>query len=311
MNLHQLRIFQAVARHLSYRRAAEELILSQPAVSMQVKALEKSVGQELFEQIGRRIYLTEAGRELSTYCTRIFALLDEAQQVLDDLKGLQRGALKVVATTTVGIYVVPRALGIFHRRHPSINVSLSVENWSAAHDLLTRNEVDLAVGGYVEDDHDLAFEPFMPNELVVIASPEHRLAGQSRIPLQELQSEVFLVREAGSGTRATMEGALRERGFIPRLGMELSRNGAIKQAVAADLGIAVLSRQACLYELASGALIALDVEGFPVLRHWCVVHLRDKHLSAAALAFKQFLLHYRHPDPFAAAAPGQRAFTGE
>lgn len=293
LNLHQLRIFQAVAQQRSYSRAAEVLFLSQPGVSLQVKALEKSVGLPLFEKVGRNLRLTEAGHELMTYSERIFALLDETQLVLEELGGAKRGTVKVAASTTAGIYIVPAALGAFHRENPKVKLTLDVVNRFTVQERLLNDEVDMAVMGLIEDAHDLEVAEFVPNELVVIASPRHPLAEASQIPLEELSSEIFLLREAGSGTRTDVERLLLNKGVQVHIGMELRSSGAIKQAVAADLGIGVMPLRALELELMAGRLVVLDVVGFPVDRHWSLVRRSGRHLSATAQALWEFLLEYR------------------
>ncbi len=293
MNLHQLEIFRVVAQTRSYSRAAATLFLSQPAVSMQVRALERSLGLPLLERRGRTLRLTEAGRELLNYSERIFALLDETKMVLDELRGARRGTVNVAASTTAGIYVVPALLGSFHRQHPGVNLTLDVLNRYAVHERLLNDEADLAIMGLIEDVHDLEVAEFLPNELVVTASPRHPLAARARIPLEELGRETFLLREAGSGTRTDVERIFAQHGVPLRLGMELRSSGAIKQAVAAELGITVIPLAALELELATGRLIILDVVGFPVLRHWSLVRRAGRHLSAAARALWDFLIAYR------------------
>jgi DNA-binding transcriptional LysR family regulator len=293
INLHQLRIFQAVAEHGGYSRAAAALFLSQPGVSLQVKALERSIGLPLFEKVGRTLHLTEAGRELLSYSERIFALLDETRLVMEELGGGRRRTVKVAASTTAGIYVVPPALGAFHRRSPGVTLTLDVLNRFTVQKKLLDNDVDLAVMGLIEDEHDLEVATFVPNELVVIASPRHPFAERANIPLDDLADDVFLAREAGSGTRIDTERLLAARGLRPHVGMELRSSGAIKQAIAADLGIAVMPLAALELELATGRLIVLDVAGFPVHRHWSLARRAGSHPSAAAAALWDFLLSYR------------------
>jgi DNA-binding transcriptional LysR family regulator len=291
--LHQLRIFQAVARQGSYSQVAAELFISQPGVSMQIKALERSLGLPLFEKAGRGVQLTEAGRELLRYSEQVLALLDEARLVLEELGGLRRGTVKLAASTTAGIYVAPAALGAFHRRYPGIQLSLDVVNRFTAQQRVLANEVDLAIMGLIEDAQQLEIAEFLPNTLVVIASPRHALAGAAAIPFEALQDETFLLREAGSGTRTDTESLFTRAGFAPRVGMELRSMGAIKQAVAADLGIAVMPHDALELELQTGRLVILDVVGFPVGRHWSLVRRAGRRVSAAAGAFWEFLLEYR------------------
>ncbi len=293
INLHQLRIFQAVAQHGGYSRAAAALYLSQPGVSLQVKALEKSIGLPLFEKVGRTLHLTEAGRELLSYSERIFTLLDETRLVMEELGGGRRGTIKVAASTTAGIYVVPTALGAFHRQSPGVKLTLDVLNRFTVQKRLLDNEVDMAVMGLIEDAHDLEVARFVPNELVVIASPRHPLAGQSQIPLEDLSDDMFLLREVGSGTRIDTERLLTARGLRLKVGMELRSSGAIKQAVAADLGIAVMPLAALELELVTGRLVVLDVIGFPVHRYWSLARRAGSHPSAAAAALWDFLIAYR------------------
>jgi DNA-binding transcriptional LysR family regulator len=293
INLHQLRIFRSVAEHGSYSRAATALYLSQPGVSLQVKALERSIGLPLFEKVGRTLHLTEAGRELLGYSERIFTLLDETRLVMEELGGGRRGTVKVAASTTAGIYVVPPALGAFHRQLPEVKLTLDVLNRFTVQKKLLDNEVDLAVMGLIEDPHDLEVAQFVPNELVVIASPRHPLAGQRNIPLEELSRETILLREAGSGTRVDTQGFFEQRGLTLHVGMELRSSGAIKQAVAADLGIALMPLAAIELEIITGRLVVLNVAGFPVHRHWYLARRAGSHASAAATALWNFLIAYR------------------
>jgi DNA-binding transcriptional LysR family regulator len=293
MNLHQLEIFRAVAVCGSVSRAAEALFLSQPGVSLQIKALEKSLGLQLFEKHGRTLRLTDAGHELLKYSERIFALLDETRQVMEELSGAQRGTVKVAASTTAGIYVVPPALGAFHRANPQIKLTLDVVNRITAQERLLNDEVDLAVMGLIEHPQDLEVEAFAPNELVVIAAPDHPLTRRRQIPLEALAGETLLLREQGSGTRTDVEAMLKERGIEVSIMMELRSSGAIKQAVAAGLGVAVMPLGALELELLAQRVAVLDVVGFPVMRSWSLARRPGRRLSAAAEALWQFLLAYR------------------
>jgi DNA-binding transcriptional LysR family regulator len=290
LTLRQLRIFEAVARHLSYTRASEELHLTQPAVSMQIKQLEQAVGLPLFEQLGKRIYLTEAGREMERYSRAITALLQEASQVFDELKGLKRGRLTIAVASTAN-YFVPQLLATFCQRYPEVTVSLNVTNRKQLLQALMENEADLVIMGQPPGNLDLAAESFMENPLVVIAPPTHALAGARAIPLQRLEQETFLVREQGSGTRLAMERWFRENGVTLLTPMEMSSSEAIKQGVEAGLGLGLLSLHTLEMELALGRLVILDVQRFPILRHWYVVHRQGKRFSAVAQAFKEFILN--------------------
>ena len=294
INLHQLHIFRAVAEQGSYSRAAAALYLSQPGVSLQVKALEKSIGLPLFEKVGRTLHLTEAGKELLGYSERIFGLLEETRLVMEELSGGRRGTIKVAASTTAGIYVVPPVLGAFHREYPDVKLTLDVLNRFTVQKLLLDNDVDMAVMGLIEDAHDLEVAEFVPNELVVIGSPRHPFAAQSNIPITALSSETFLLREAGSGTRIDTQRLFEGRDLKLNVGMELRSSGAIKQGVAADLGIAVIPLGAIELEIAARKLIVLDVVGFPVHRHWYLARRAGSHPSAAAAALWKFMLDYRN-----------------
>lgn len=290
LNLHQLATFQVVAKHCSYVRAAEELHFSQPAVSAQIRKLEEAMGIKLFEQIGRKTYLTQAGEELYHYSQKIFTVIDEALETVEELRGPDHGRLRVGADTTVGTYVIPSLLGKFQKGYPAVEISLDVVSRASLVDRIMNNQIDMAIVGRVTDDIPVVIEPFAPNELVLVAPPYHRLAGQVHVPMQELEKEHFLLREIGSGTRASLEIALQEAEVPLHVSMHMGNNSAIKQGVAAGLGIALISRVALDMELETNRLVILDVEGFPIMRQWRIVHLKDKHLSATALAFKEFLL---------------------
>ncbi|MCG6898112.1 MAG: LysR family transcriptional regulator [Thiocapsa sp.] len=289
VSLRQLRVFEAVARQLSYTRAAEELHLSQPAVSMQVRQLEEEAGLPLFERLGNRILLTEAGRELHEYSRSVNRLLQEMQEVLESLKGVNRGRLHLAVASTVN-YFAPRLLAIYHRRYPGIGLQLDVTNRERLVRLLEDNAVDLVLMGIPPTDVQVESEAFMENPLVVIAPPDHALARERAIPLTRLAEEVFVMREPGSGTRQTMERFFSERGLTIRPGMQMTRNEAVKQAVRSGLGLSVVSLHTIELELETRRLVTLDVEGFPDRRQWHLVYRRGKRLSPAANAFREFVL---------------------
>jgi DNA-binding transcriptional LysR family regulator len=289
LTLRQLKVFEAVARHLNYTRAAEELHLTQPAVSMQVRQLEESLGVACFEQLGKRIHLTEAGQELLGYARSITQQLDELEGVLSRMKGLSGGRLRISVATTAN-YFIPTLLGSFSRRYPDVTVSLDVTNRETLLRQLSENTVDLVVMGQPPAEADVTAQAFMDNPLVVVAPPDHPLAKQKKIPLARIQEETFLVRESGSGTRIAMERFFSERGMRLKTGMEVGSNEAIKQSVQAGLGLGLLSRATIEQELTLKRLVVLDVADLPIMRHWYVVHRKGKRLSAAAEAFKQFLL---------------------
>ncbi len=289
LTLRQLRVFESVVRHLSFSRAAEELSLSQPAVSMQIKQLEENVGLPLFEQLGKRIYLTEAGHELLHYSRAVTQQLTEMEAAIDQLKGVERGKLNISVLSSAN-YFTPRLLAKFCQRHPGVTVSLNVANRSAVLRQLADNETDLAIMGQPPEDLDVVAESFMENPLVVIAAPSHPLTREHRIPVKRLKQEVFLMREPGSGTRGAMERFFAEHKITLNQGMQMETNGAIKQAVQAGMGLCILSLHTAELELETQRLKVLDVQGFPIIRHWYVVHREHKRLSAVAQAFKGFLL---------------------
>ncbi len=292
LNLHQLATFQVVAKHCSFVRAAEELHFSQPAVSAQIRHLEKSLGLKLFDQIGRKTHLTQAGEELFLYSQKIFSVIDETLEIMESLRSPYYGRLSVGADTTVGSYVVPGLLGKFHQIYPQVEISLQVLNRLTLIDALMNNRVEMAVMGAVPDDMPVEIEPLAYNSLVLVAAPTHRLTGLKNVPIEELGREHFLLRETGSGTRAALEAALGDAGVPLQVSMEVGNNSAIKQGVAAGLGIALISGVALDMELETNRLVILDVEGFPIIRQWRLVHVKEKYLSATAKAFKSFLLQH-------------------
>ena len=216
VTLRQLKVFESVARNTNFTRAAEELHLTQPAVSMQIKQLEEGVGLPLFEQIGKKIYLTEAGNEMYHYSKSIAQLLDEADEVIEDMKGVHRGRLTISVASTAN-YFATRLLAAFSRRFEGISFSLDVTNRESLLRQLDTNERDLVIMGKPPEELGLDAEPFMENPLVVIAPPDHPLVGKKNIPLERLQDESFVVREHGSGTwidRCGMaSGKYRKKGF--------------------------------------------------------------------------------------------------
>ena len=290
ITLRQLKIFEAVARHLNYTRAAEELFLSQPAVSMQIKQLEEGLGQPLFEKMGKKVYLTDAGKEVYRYSQAISSQLNEMQIVMEEMKGLQYGKLTLTVASTAN-YFVPTLLGAFNKRHKGVTVDIAVTNRENLLKALAANTTDFAIMGQPPEGLELEAHPFMKNPLVVLAAPDHPLAGQRHISLDKLAEETFIMRERGSGTRAARERFFAERGGISfRKTMEMNSNEAIKQAVQAGLGLGVLSIHTLEVELMLKRLVVLDVDGFPIMRNWYIVHRQGKRFSAIAQAFKEFVL---------------------
>jgi DNA-binding transcriptional LysR family regulator len=287
--LHQLKVFEATARHGSFTRAAEELFITQPTVSSQIKQLGKTVGLPLFEQIGKRLYLTEAGRELLTTCQDIFARLDNFEMKVADLKGTKQGKLRLGVITTAK-YFIPRILGSFSQKYPGVDVSLNVTNHQQIQKRMMNNDDDLYVVSNPPEDLDLQCQAFLDNPLVVIAPKAHPLAGKRHIPIKKLDGQPFIMREEGSGTRQAVQKLFAQHNIIVQVRLELGSNEAIKQAIAGGLGISVLSQHTLISEGSSGELTILDVEHFPIKRRWYVAHLAGKQLSIIAQTFLDYLL---------------------
>jgi DNA-binding transcriptional LysR family regulator len=279
----------------SFARAAEALHLSPPTLSLQVKQLADTVGQPLFEQLGKKIFLTAAGKTLAQACQDIAQRLDLLSEDLSALQGMERGSLKLAILTTVK-YTVPKLLGGFCAAHPGIDVAMVVGNRENLLQRLASNQDDLYIMGQPPQHMDVVCEDFADNPLVLVAPPSHPLVGKRRIDPTRLRQEPFILREPGSGTRLTMERFFAVQGFSAINRLEVGSNEAIKQTVAGGLGLAVLSATTVVSELALGELVQLDVKGFPLIRRWQVVYPRGKRLSPAAQAFKQWLFEHR-PNP--------------
>ncbi|AKG22086.1 LysR family transcriptional regulator [Calothrix sp. 336/3] len=285
--LHQLKVFEAAARHGSFTRAAEELFLTQPTVSMQIKQLTKSVGLPLFEQVGKRLYLTEAGRELFATCRQIFETIAQFEMKVADLKGLKQGQLRLAVITTAK-YFIPRLLGPFCQLYPGIDIALQVTNHEGILERMTNNMDDLYIMSQVPDHLDVSYEQFLENPLVVLAPTNHPLVGEKNISIQRLGEEPFIMREPGSGTRRSIQKLFDEHGIEVKVKLELGSNEAIKQAIAGGLGISVLSRHTLIPD--TGDLVILDVENFPIKRSWYMVHPSGKQLSIVARTYFEYLL---------------------
>jgi len=284
----RIRVFQAVAKHLSFSRAAEELCISQPGVTFHIKGLEREYGP-LFERVGKRLYLTDPGRTLAGYIQRLALLEEEARVALEELKGLQSGLLVVGASATIGIYLLPEVVGEFRKRHPGIKVSLRVGNKRHTIERLLHNELDYGLVAGPVDDRNLIAEPYLDDELMVIVAPSHRFAREPIVYPGELRREIILVREEGSGTQELMEERLAQLGVTPADTMQLGSTEAIKQAVAANLGVSTASRYSVEAELASGRLCTANVPALKMQRRLLLLHHKDKRLSKTALAFRLLL----------------------
>ena len=287
--LHQLKVFETVARHASFTRAAEELFITQPTVSSQVKQLTKAIGLPLFEQIGKSLYLTEAGKELLATCHDIFERLNNFEMKIADLKGTKQGQLRLAVITTAK-YFVPRLLGSFCQHYPGVDVALQVTNHQEIQRRMLENEDDLYIVSNPPQEIDLRSQPFIDNPLVVVANKNHPLANQRNIPIQKLNDIQFIMREKGSGTRKAVLELFTKNKISVKVKLELGSNEAIKQAIAGGLGISVLSEHCLISEGMSGELTILDVEHFPIKRRWYVSHLAGKQLSVIAQTFLDYLL---------------------
>ena len=299
----QLTVLEAVARNLSFTKAADELHLTQPAVSMQIKQIEESVGLPLFEQIGKKVFLTEAGQEMYNYCRAIQQQLEEAKSVIENLKGVKQGTLTLAVASTAN-YFAPRILAAFNKQHQSVKLNLDVTNREGLLQHLENNDADIVIMGTPPSDMDLEAESFMDNPLVVIAPPEHHLLENKNIPFNELLKETFVLRERGSGTRNAIERFFEEQGAQITTSINMGSNEAIKQAVQAGLGLGIVSLHTLELELELNQLAILDVQTFPIKRHWYLVYRKGKRLSPVARAFISFVLEHAQrlwPLPFSLA----------
>jgi molybdate transport repressor ModE-like protein len=290
LTLRQLEILEAVARCGSFSGASKELHLTQPAVSMQIKQLEETLGLPLFEHIGKRIELTEAGQDTLRSSQAVERELANLEQALADLQGLKGGTLTVSAASTASVFAA-RLMALFRALHPDVQLSLNVVNRETLLRQLSDNSIDLALMGTPPQGLHLAAQPFMDNPLVIIAATTHPLADVKQIPLARLLEEPVVGREQGSGTRSALEKFVAEQGLSFKAAMEMNKNEAIKQAVEAGLGVGVVSLHTVQAELASGQLCVLDVEGFPLKRQWYLVQREGKRLSPAAQAFVRLVLN--------------------
>ncbi|MGP1677298.1 MAG: LysR substrate-binding domain-containing protein [Burkholderiales bacterium] len=282
--LPQLCMFEASARLGSFTRAAQELHMAQPTASVQIKKLTETVGLPLFEQIGKRIYLTEAGSRLQASCKEVFRTLSDLEDTLAGMRGLDSGRLRL-AVSTAAKYFAPRMLAEFVRRHPAIEVSLQIHNRQALIDRLAANQDDLYIFADPPGSEEVVTQAILPNPMVVFARADHPLAQEKKISFARLAQEPFLMREPGSGTRLAAEAVFDRHQLKPRVNMELSSNEAIKQAILTGFGVSILSRYSFGLDTEQAQLTCLDVEGFPLERHWHFVYPIGKQLSAIAQGF--------------------------
>jgi DNA-binding transcriptional LysR family regulator len=288
VTLGQLKAFEAVARLESFSAAANELFVTQPAVSKKVRLLQDEIGMPLFEHVGKRIYLTDAGRLLLDVCTEWLATWSRFEQSIADLQGLKQGRLAIAVVTT-SKYFIPRVLGPFCATYPGIDVAMEVVNRDRLLERIAHNEDDLYIMGVPPEGLDIDSDPLISNPLIVVAPRNHPLAKRRRIRFEELAKETFLMREKGSGTRIAVERVFQERQVPLNVKMELGSNEAIKQAVAGGLGLAIMSRHAINALTGSEHIAELNVQGFPLKRYWYVVTPRGKQLSVVAKTFIDYL----------------------
>lgn len=284
----QLEIFEAIARLGSFTRASEELYLTQPTVSMQMKKLSDMIGVPLIEHVGKKISLTQDGQELAQATREIFGIMDRFTMSVAERQGLKKGQLRLMAITTAS-YFAPRLLGEFSKLYPGIEVSLRVTNKEQVLASIANNLDDLYLLGQPPEDMEIESTPIMDNPIVVIAAPDHPLAHEKNISLERLAQEPWLMREKGSGTRNAIERRFDELGITVRPRLELGSNEAIKQAILTGLGISALSRHTLMLNQ-PGQFAILDVEGFPIIRQWYAIYPAGRQLSVAARAFLDYLL---------------------
>ena len=288
--LRQLQVFEAIVRLGSFTRAAEELFLTQPTVSMQIKKLAEVIGLPLFERVGRNVSTTEAGLELYDTCRRVFEVLSHLEMKMADLQGLKRGRLRIAVITTAK-YITPEMLGEFKRLYPGVDLSLKVTNRERVFERMQNNEDDLYITAQLPDDgSEVESYPFTPNPLVVMAPCNHPLVGKKNIKLRDIAREPFIMREPGSGVRDSTLEAFEAKKLHPNVIMELGSNEAIKHAIVGGLGISVLSLHTLTFEGANGPVAILDVEGFPIIRQWKIIYPQGKELSLVARTFLDFAL---------------------
>lgn len=295
--LQQLRLLEAVSRHGSYTRAANELHLTQPAVSIQMKRLEVQLDLQLFEMVGKKILLTTAGREVYQAAQDILLRVDQLKNSLDRVKGQVQGPIQISVVTTAK-YFMPHLLGQFLHHYPAVEPILKFTNRAKVIERLLNHEDDFVIMGQIPEDARLESYPFLNNVLGVVAPPDHPLANESSIPLKRLVQERFLTREIGSGTRYVFDQLLEKQKLIIDPYMELGSGEALKQGVMAGLGIAVLSLHSVQLERETDNMVVLDVEGFPLIRRWYAVHLKGIHLSLAAQTFLDFMLEEGEKEPY-------------
>lgn len=289
LTLRQIRIFLSAAKHMSFSRAAEELYISAPAISLQIKEMEDDIGVSLFTRENRKVALTSAGEYFLLYARRVFSTLNEANTMMDRFRGTQFRHLKIGMVSTAE-YFLPQMLAEFKKDYPNLQVRIEIRNRPQLIELLREGEIDIALMGRPPKEIDTRVEQFASNPHVFIANPYNPLAGQSNVAPDALAAFEIIAREPSSGTRSIMKNYFSEHNISPIVSMEMSSNEAIKQAVIANLGISLVSLHTIGQELASNKIVILDIQNTPIMRTWHVVALSKRNASQAAEAFRYFML---------------------
>jgi len=292
MNFHQLHIFNVVAKNRSYSKAAAELFLSQPTVSVHLQKLEQELGLELFEQLGRSIYLTDAGRLLYGYTQKIFGLAEEAERALEELQGLHNGRIRLGASSTPGIYYLPQLLGQFKEDYPGIELIMDVGNSSEIAKKVLANQLDIAVIGEQSLDADLVARPCWTDRLVLILNPQNSLLDKSKITVEDVARQQFILREPGSSTRQVIEAAFARQGIHLKVAMEFASTDGIKHAVAANLGVSIVSELAVRLCEQTGLVAVREIPDLDIKREFLLVYHKDKHLSPLTHTFIKAIQDY-------------------
>lgn len=292
MNRQQLELFKTVAEKKSFSRASEVLHISQPAISQQISALEQYLGVKLLERTTRKVTLTEEGKILYQYALQISQLFDEAERAISEFTGMVKGVLRIGASLTIGEYLLPNIIGEFKAKYPQVQIMLDVFNTKRIVQSLLQQDIDVGLVEGPVNSEELTVKPLMEDELCVIVSHKHPLAGRSSVSLEELACFPFVLREKGSGTREVMEEALRKAGWDPKdmiVNLELGSTEAVKAAVEANLGITILSKRTVRKELQLNVLKVLSIEGLEIKRKFYLVHNPKKHRTPAMEHFLDFL----------------------
>ena len=293
VNFHQLYIFHTVARLGSFSKGAEALSISQPAVSIQVRELENSMGCTLLHRMRRGLQLTDTGHAVFSYTQRIFSLADEMQSTVEDIQGLRSGRLTIGSSTTPGEYILPWVIGQFRQKYPGVEVSLSISNTQSVLERIQNREIDLGIAGAPVSMQGLASFPYVSDEIVIIAAPTHPMASKQKLKLKDLEGQDFILREVGSATRQAAEDCLRDSGVSIKVVMELGSNEAVKRAVASNLGLGMISKFGVVPDTIAGFIKTLKIGQWQCQRPLTVFYRDEEHLPSAQKAFLRFLREER------------------